>query len=69
MGEMTLLLKESEVMADTGETCFGCGERITGFATDGYCEDCLCSECGTPLETDNERAVCICDECEGESDG
>jgi len=44
--------------------CKECGGEIVGFATDGYCEDCLCEDCGTPLETDNERAMAICEECE-----
>ena len=44
--------------------CESCGNEIVGFDTDGYCENCLCLKCGTQLETENERAMCMCDECE-----
>lgn len=43
--------------------CIGCGELITGFNTDGYCENCLCSECGATLETETERATTVCEDC------
>ena len=49
-------------------TCKGCKEEIVGFPTAGYCENCLCTECGDTLETENERAVQICEYCESEID-
>lgn len=45
--------------------CKACGEDINGFDIQGYCENCICDECGTPLETENEQAACLCDECSG----
>jgi hypothetical protein len=44
--------------------CKGCKEEIVGFDTNGYCEDCLCEECGTALHSEAERAAGICDDCE-----
>lgn len=46
--------------------CKGCCGEIVGFDIDGYCEDCLCTQCGTPLTTEEERADEICEECESE---
>ena len=48
----------------TEKKCKGCEELIVGFETEGYCEECLCYECATPLTTENERAMGICEECE-----
>ena len=50
------------------KVCKGCQEVIVGFCTHGYCEDCLCSDCGTELETDAERAAQMCADCEDASD-
>ena len=54
--------------AKTKDICKGCEEPIVGFDTDGYCEDCLCPQCGTTLETDNERGLGICEDCESEDE-
>ncbi len=51
-------------MSGKGEICEGCGEEIVGFAVKGYCEDCICEECGETLGTEDERAVSMCRECE-----
>ena len=44
--------------------CKGCGEPINGFSTNGYCENCLCPDCGNTLDTENERAQQICEDCD-----
>lgn len=44
--------------------CKGCGAEIVGFDSDGYCEDCLCDNCGSPLVTENEQAMQLCEECD-----
>ena len=46
--------------------CKGCEGEITGFETDGYCEYCLCTECGNTLVTETERACTVCLECQDE---
>ena len=50
------------------DKCKGCGEDIVGFATDGYCEDCLCPNCGTTLDTEEQRGQGLCDDCQQEED-
>lgn len=62
MGKLKKRAKGHEVKPS--ESCKGCGELIVGFATNGYCEDCLCQECGNTLETRNERSMQICEDCE-----
>lgn len=44
--------------------CKGCGAWTAGFKTNGYCEDCLCDECGTTLESEEERAMHMCFDCD-----
>jgi len=51
-----------------GDICKGCGEPICGFDVNGYCEDCLCQNCGTTLETEDERAMQLCDGCMEQED-
>ena len=46
--------------------CNGCNEEIVGFATNGFCEDCLCTECGSTLASADERTTRICENCEEE---
>ncbi len=43
--------------------CKGCGDEIAGFDVDGYCEACLCDECGTTLGTEEEQAWELCNDC------
>lgn len=62
MGNLKKKVKGHEVKPS--EPCKGCGEEIVGFASAGYCEDCLCPECGNTLETENERSLQICEDCE-----
>jgi len=54
----------SRAKPQPAEPCKGCGGDIVGFASDGYCEDCLCSECGNTLSTEDERAATMCEECD-----
>ena len=44
--------------------CRICGEEMVSEDYDGYCSACACEECGTALETENERSMGICEECE-----
>ncbi len=44
--------------------CKGCGETIYGFDINGYCENCLCDECGSPLTTEDEQGIGLCEDCD-----
>ena len=48
--------------------CEGCGQLIVGFEWSGHCEDCLCPDCGTTLDTENERALQLCEDCEAKEE-
>jgi hypothetical protein len=62
-GKSDLNMKQ-KIQTETVKKCTGCDEDIVGFETNGYCENCLCPECGNTLETENERGVMMCEECE-----
>ena len=62
--EKCLVMKK--IVMNTDVICKGCKEPIAGFNTNGYCEDCLCQDCGTELTTENERTMGICEECEND---
>jgi hypothetical protein len=55
---------DGDGLEERGKPCKGCGDEITGFGTAGYCEDCLCPDCGNTLDTENERAAALCEDCE-----
>jgi hypothetical protein len=57
-------IKAKREATDHDRICKGCEALIVGFETDGYCEDCLCEDCGSTLEKENERGVHRCEECE-----
>jgi hypothetical protein len=48
--------------------CKTCEQDIVGFDQEGYCEDCLCSECGQGLDHDYEVAAQICGYCSMEEE-
>jgi hypothetical protein len=58
------IIEATKFIQDMKVVCKGCKGEITGFDSDGYCEDCLCDECGSPLETETERAIGLCDDCD-----
>ena len=43
--------------------CKGCDEKLVGFDVNGYCQDCLCEECGTPLTSEEEQGMLLCADC------
>jgi len=43
--------------------CRICKEEMVSEDFGDYCSDCACDDCGTPLETENERGANLCDEC------
>ena len=44
--------------------CRICGEEMVSQDYGDYCADCACEECGTALETENERGMGTCEDCE-----
>ena len=44
--------------------CRLCKEELVSQDYGDVCDRCSCPDCGTPLETDNERGMGICTECE-----
>jgi hypothetical protein len=44
--------------------CKQCGETLVSQDHGEYCEDCVCSECGNVLDSDNERGLGICEDCQ-----
>lgn len=60
----TLKTELDKARTAPAEHCKGCGDDIVGFASDGYCEDCLCTECGNTMSTEDERAATMCEECD-----
>lgn len=46
--------------------CRLCGEELVSKDHGDVCDSCSCPDCGSPLESENERGMGICEECEGE---
>jgi hypothetical protein len=47
--------------------CKGCGEKLISRDHGEYCADCCCPDCGNSFDTENEKAVGICETCESEA--